>query len=85
MLKPMDRFEQAYQMLMHMTGKLSRQQKVDWPKHLLEIGTHLQFYKSSCHHWIKPALSYVQVPTDQAYPKTVYFPMMRGHGETSVC
>ena len=29
--------EQAHQMLMHMLGKLSNKQKVDWPKHLLEL------------------------------------------------
>ena len=29
--------EQAHQMLMHMTGKLSKDKKVDWPKHLPEL------------------------------------------------
>ena len=29
--------EQAHQTLMHMIGKLSKDQKVDWPKHLTEL------------------------------------------------
>ena len=29
--------EQAHQMLMYMIGKLSKDQKVDWPKHLTEL------------------------------------------------
>ena len=35
MLKPMDRCNKL--MLMHMIGKLSKDQKVDWPKHLPEL------------------------------------------------
>ena len=29
--------EQAHQMLMHMIGKLSKDQKVDWPRHLPKL------------------------------------------------
>ena len=43
--------EQAHQMLMHMIGKLSRDQKEDWPKDLPELVHAYKLHKIG-YHWI---------------------------------
>ena len=50
-----EQVEQANQMLMQMTGKLSKDQKEDWSKHLLELvhvynSTRLAITESSQHY-----------------------------------
>ena len=55
MPKPMDRVERAHQTLMHMIGKLGKDQKVNWPKHLSKLvhaynSTRLAITRYSLHY-----------------------------------
>ena len=73
--------EGAYQMLMHMIGKLSKDQKADWLSHLPKL---VHAYNSEIsHHWIQPAVFDVWVPT--ALTHLLLFPHNKGHEETPVC
>ena len=72
--------EQAHQMLMHMIGKLSRDLKADWPKHLqnwyMPITPRDQPSPDTAHTtWYSG--------TDHTYPSTL-LPYDEGHGETPV-
>ena len=75
--------EQAHQMLMHMIGKLSKDQKADWPRHLPRIGACLQLYEIS-HHWIQPHM-YLMFGCQLCLPINFYFPTIRGMKKTPAC
>ena len=64
--------EWAHQTLMHMMGKLSKDQKVDWPC--------LQLYKVR-HHWIQPTLFDVWAPTVLSH--WLLFPQDKEHEENT--
>ena len=62
MLKPTDRWNELTKMLMLMIGKLSKDQKIDWPRHLPELVHAFNSYEI-VHHWIQPTLLDVWVLT----------------------
>ena len=54
--------DQAHQTLMQMIEKLGKDQKADWPKHLLEL-VHAHNSHKISHHGVQPTLSNVWVIT----------------------
>ena len=73
--------EQAHQTLMQMIGKLSKDQKADWPKHLPEL---MHAYSSTrLTHWIQPTLFDVWAPT--VLTCWLLFPHDKGHEKTPAC
>ena len=67
--------EWAHQMLMHMIGKLSKDQKGRLAQAFTGVGTCLQLYKVG-HHWVQPALLMLRCQTHLHVD--FYFPMIWG-------
>ena len=66
--------ERAHQMLMYMIGKLSKDQKVDWPKHLPEL---MHAYNSMRSAIAGYSLHYLMFGHWPCLPVDFYFPMIR--------
>ena len=62
-------------MLMHKMGKLSKDQKVDWPKHLPEL---VHAYNSMRSAITGYSLHYLIFGHRPCLPVDLYFPMIRG-------
>ena len=65
----------AHWMLMHITGKLSKDQKADWPKHLPEL---VYAYNSMRLAITRYRPYYLMFGHQLCLPVNVYFPMIRG-------
>ena len=74
--------EWAHQMLMHMIGKLGREQKGDWLKHLCTL---VHAYNSTTLAITRYSLHYLMSGFWPCLPVTFYFPMIWGTRETPVC
>ena len=71
-------------MLMYLIGKLSKDHKVDWPKHLQEL-EHAYNSMSLAIHQLQPTLFDVHVLTNCAYHCDLLLPYDEGHRETPMC
>ena len=69
--------ERAHQMLICMIGKLSRDWKVDWPKHLLHLLTTLMRFAITRRSPLTLP-NYLMSRCQPCLPIDFYFPMMRG-------
>ena len=67
--------EQAHQMLMHMIGKLSKDWKVDWPKHLPEL---VHAYNCTRFFITRYSPDYLVFGCWPYLPINFYFSMIRG-------
>ena len=67
--------EWAHKMFMCMIGKLSRDQKADWPKHLPEL---IHVYNSKRLAITRYSPHYLMFRHQPCLPINLYFPMMRG-------
>ena len=67
--------EWAHQMLMHMIGKLSKDQKADWPKHLPEL---VHAYNSTRLAITRYSPHYLMFGHRACLPINFYFPMIWG-------
>ena len=67
--------EWAHQTLMCMIGKLSKDQKVDWPKHLPVL---VHAYNSTISAITGCSPHYLKFRCQLCLPIDVYFPMIRG-------
>ena len=67
--------EWAPQMLMHMIGKLSKDQKAEWPKHLPEL---VHAYNSMRSAIMGYSPHYLMFGCQPCLPVDFYFPMMQG-------
>ena len=74
--------EWAHQMLICMIGKLSKDQKADWPKHLPEL---VHAYNSMRLAITGYSLHYLMFWLQLCLPINFYFPMIRGMKKTPVC
>ena len=70
--------ERLHQTLKGMIGKLSRDQKADWPKHLPEL---VQAHNSMELAITRYSLHYLMFRCQLHLPLDFYFPMMRGTGK----
>ena len=75
MLKPNRQVDQAHQMVMHMIGKLSKDQKADWPRHLQEL---VNAYNSMRLAITRYSPRYLMFGHWLHSPIDFYFPMIRG-------
>ena len=66
---------QAHIMLMSMIGKLNRDQKADWPKHLPEL---VHSYNSMRLAITRYSPHYFMIGCQPCLPIAFHFPMMRG-------
>ena len=66
--------EWAHQMLMHIIGQLSKDQKLDWPKHLPEL---VHAYNSTSVAITRYSLHYLMVRCQLHLPIIFYFPIHR--------
>ena len=67
--------EGAHQMLMHMIGKLSKDQKVDWPKHLPQMVHASNLMRLAITGY---SLHYLMFGYQLHLPINFYFPTIRG-------
>ena len=70
--------EQAHQLLIHMIGKLSKDQKVDWPKHLSDL---VYAYNSMTLAITGYSPHYLMFRCRPCLPVKFYFLMIRGTGK----
>ena len=70
--------ERAHQMLMHMIGKLGRDWKADWPKHLAVL---VHAYNSTRSAITGYSLHYLMHRHQLHLPIDFYFPMIRATGK----
>ena len=75
MLRPMGKIEQAHQMLTCTIGKLIKDQKADWPKHLPEL---LHAYNSMRVAITRYSPHYLMFGHWPCLPIDFYFPMIQG-------
>ena len=73
--------EGAHQMLTHMIGKLSKDQKADWPRHLPEL---VHVYNSTRLAITRYSQHYLMSGHQLCLPIDFYFPMIRGTKNTSM-
>ena len=75
MLKPMDRWNELTKMLMSMIGKLSKNQKEDWLKHLPKWVHAYNFVRLAITGY---SPHYLMFGCQPHLPVDFYFPMVRG-------